>query len=218
MWDIVTGIHVRTIKAHNGKISSLSASKTELASGSYDGTVRVWDTAKWVCMCMFKCNDKVSVALYPNGKSVAAGDSKMLYVWDTGTKRPRASYKLSSHNVAVSNNSKWLAVVSDETAALYDASNLDCIWSHGRSSKFLSFSPDSSQLVSVNYDIVELLDVPTGNLLKSFKHDQVERAIFSHDGSRVLSGESYSVSLGTVLNSSIYQLPVAALVDSGIST
>ena len=222
MWDTVTGTCVRTVNAHSDLIKSLSVSHTKLASGSYDGTVRVWDMVTWECMHTFECSDKVySVALYPNGDRVAVCGLKMLYVWDTATPRLIVSKNLSECNgVAVSSDGKWLAVASDEATSLYDASTVDRIWSHDRSSKFLSFSPDSCQLVSANSSDhkVELFDVQTGNHYESFDHNGVSKAIFSYDGTRLLSGESYSVSLGIVLISSIYQLPMVALVDSGIST
>ena len=142
-------------------------------------------------------------------------------MWDTTTQQLIASKNISQCNdVAVSNDGKWLAVGTYESILLYDASTstLDCIWSHDRRSEFISFSPDNSQLVSAYFinGKVSLIDVQTGNLVKSFKHSFVQRAVFSRDGTRVLSGESCSVAQRIVLISSIYQLPVA-LVDSGMS-
>ena len=142
----------------------------------------------------------MSVALYPNGDRVAASTWETLYVWNTATQQLIASkYIRECNEVAVSNDSKWLAVGADEFTSLYDASTLDCIWSHDRDSWSVSFSPDSCQLVSANDfdDKVELFDVQPGNLVKSFNHRNVRRAIFSHDGTRVLSCESCSVSLSS---------------------
>ena len=197
VWDTVTGARVRTINAHSRWILRLSASQSKLASASEDKTVRVWDTATWECTRTFQCNHEVlSVALYPNGGRVAACTRETLYVWDTATQQLITSKNISQcDDVAVSNDGKWLAVAADST--LYDASTLDRIWSHDRCSEFISFSPDSCQLVSANRinGKVSLIDVPTGNLVKSFRHANVRRAVFSHDGTRVLSGESCSVAL-----------------------
>ena len=199
VWDIVTGSRTLTVNAHNNWITSLSASQSKLASGSCDKTVRVWDTATWECMCTFECGEYIkSVAMYPRCDRVVACTSKTFYVWDTETQLLIASNNISyCRGVAVSNDGKWLAVAAYETISLHDASALNRIWSHDRDSIFISFSHDSSQLVSANNDNrkVELLDVQTGNLLKSFKHVYVTRAVFSHDGARVLSGESRSVAL-----------------------
>ena len=195
VWDTVTGTHVRTVDAHSDQITGLSASQSKLASGSKDKKVRVWDTETWECMRMFECDQEVvSVVLYPNGDRVAACTNWMLYVWNTETQQLIASKNINyCQSVAVSNDGKWLAVASD----VYDASTFDCIWSHHRGSDSVSFSPDSSQLVSASYidDKVSLIDVQTGKIVKSFQHDLGWRAIFSHDGTRVLSGESCSVPL-----------------------
>ena len=202
LWDTVTGSRVQTVDALSSWIYSLSASQSKLASGSSDKTVRVWDTATWECTRTFLCDNEVeSVAWYPNGDRVAACTWGTLYVWDTATQQRIASKNIRHcYDVAVSNDGKCLAAGADESTSLYDASTLDCIWSRdlsSLSSRFISFSPDSCQLVSANFkdDKVSLIDVQTGNLVKSFKHSNVNKAVFSHDGTRVLSGESCSVAL-----------------------
>ena len=199
LWDTVTGSRVRTVNAHSRAINRLSASQSKLASASSDKTVRVWDTASWECMHTFECGDEVmSVALYPNSDRVAACTDETVYVWETVTQQRIASKNISDcYDVAVSNDGKWLAVASAWRISLYDASTLECIWSHGHRSESASFSPDSCQLVSASFmnGKVSLIDVQTGNLVKSFKHRNVARAVFSHDGTRVLSGESCSVAL-----------------------
>ena len=199
LWDTATGTRVRNFQAHSDMIVCLSASQSKLASGSYDETVRVWDTASWECSRTFECDHWfLSVALYPNGDRLAACTHWKFYVWNTATQQLIASKNINEcDDVAVSNDGKWLAVAADKSISLYDASTLDCIWSHHRLSCSVSFSRDSCQLVSANpiYGEVSLIDVPTGNLVNSFKHGDVERAVFSHDGTRVLSGESCSVAL-----------------------
>ena len=96
-------------------------------------------------------------------------------------------------DVAVSNDGKWLAVASNKVT-LYGASTLDYLWSHDNECNSVSFSPDSRQLVSGNVGEVKVLDVRTGRRVKSFRHENVQKAVFSHDGTRVLSGE-YAPSL-----------------------
>ena len=198
VWDIFTGTRVRTIQAHSDEIFCLSASQTMLASGSGDKTVRVWDTTSWGCMCTIECDHEVkSVALYPKDDRVAACTHWAFYVWDIPTQQLIASKSLIYYNVSVSNDGKWLAVASRDGRtswiSLYDASTLDCIWSHDRDSEFISliFSPDSSQLVSVRSNCVELLNVQTGDI-KSFFQLPVTGAVVSHNSTRLLSGKSCS--------------------------
>ena len=127
LWDVVTGKRVRNVQAHRNGITSLSASQSKLASGSSDKTVRLWDTTSWHCISTFDCVSAVaSVALYPNGDRVACialilGDFGIFYVWDTENQRMVAFHELSGHNVAVSNDGKWLAVTRKNTTLGYDA-------------------------------------------------------------------------------------------------
>ena len=45
IWDVATGENIHTFKGHNTDIQSLAFSPdgTLLASGSYDGTILLWD-------------------------------------------------------------------------------------------------------------------------------------------------------------------------------
>ena len=137
VWDTVIGSRVRTFNAHSDKIYCLSASQSKLASS--DKIVRVWDTATWECTFEFECDGHVTYeALYPNG-NVAACNRYRLYVWDTATQKLIVSKNISRLVcAAVSNDGKWLAVVSDITISLYDADTHNRIWSHDRDSAFIS--------------------------------------------------------------------------------
>ena len=217
LWDTVTGSCARTVKAHSWVTRlSVSQSKSKLASTSWK-TVSLWDTMSWECMSMFECDDLVlSVALYPSGIQVAACTEETLYVWHTGDQQLTVSKNISECKcVAVSHDGKWLAVASSKTI-LYDAGTLDCIWSHDNVCNSVSFSPDSHQLVCGHSGGVQLLNAQTGSRVNSFQHENVQRAVFFHDCTRVISGESCSAAVSLV--SYIYQLPLMALVDFGTCT
>ena len=54
MWDVSAGRHLRTLTGHTGDVESVAFSpdgKT-LASGSFDGTILLWEltTRKWTVM------------------------------------------------------------------------------------------------------------------------------------------------------------------------
>ena len=199
LWDTVTGSRIKTVNAHSHQITSLSASQTKLASSSDDKTVRVWETTSWECISLFECDNSVrSVMLYPSCDRVAACTEETLYVWDTVTQQRIASQNLNKgKDVAVSRDGKWLAVASKSTS-LYDASTLHRVWSYDNNDinkcESVTFSPDSCQLVSLYRD-VQVFNALTGDIVKFFQHDYVERAVFSNDGTRLISGMSCYIAL-----------------------
>ena len=133
-WNIATGIRVK-FQAHSDRLNSLSTSQYKFASGSGDKTSRKR-------IYTFECDRPArSVALYPKNR-VAACTKEKLYVWDIAAQKLEASRNINEcKGVAVSTDGRWLAVSTDESVSLYDASTLDCIWSHDRDSWSVSFSP-----------------------------------------------------------------------------
>ncbi len=98
---------------------SLSFNKdgSRLASGSEDGTVRIWDTAKGETIRIFEDGRLVSCVAYsPDGKTVASaahnpGDTGDVYLWntETGAKTILKGLRGGTLGLAFSPNGQWLA-------------------------------------------------------------------------------------------------------------
>jgi len=107
------------LKGHTEWVYSLSFNKdgTRLASGSEDGTVRIWDTAKGEIIRVLEDGRLVSCVAYsPDGKTVASaahtpGDSGDVYLWntDTGIKTILKGIRGGTLGLAFSPNGQWLA-------------------------------------------------------------------------------------------------------------
>lgn len=96
---------VGTLSGHGGNITSLSfnAMGTILASGSRDGTVRLWDTFTDTEVAILNHNDRVSaIAFSPNGAQVATlTQGGTVRLWDAGSGVEIAQFAHSAEAVAV---------------------------------------------------------------------------------------------------------------------
>src|SRR5262249_17373874 len=95
LWDVAGGTSKATIARHKSWVNALaySADGKFLASGSSDGTVRLWDAAKRGETSAFdvaKLGEVRSVAVSPDGKTVAAGVRYgTVKVWDVSTRKEK---------------------------------------------------------------------------------------------------------------------------------
>ena len=194
LWDVVTGIRVLSLEGHAYGITCLSASPREslLASGSWDRTVRIWNTTSGVCLFTLSAIVR-SLAFFPDGGRLAIGcEDGWLRLWNFSTKETQ-SYKLKDGGdleVAVSNDGKLLAAASyGKSVAIFDTTDfsrpetvldVNSIWR-------VSFSPDNSQLVTVGDGFMRLWNIYSREC-RSFKHERVRNAAFTPDGTRGVPG------------------------------
>ncbi len=92
-FEIPGGELVRTLEGHTGWIGDVLATKDgRLISSSGDGTIKVWDLERGVCLHTLRGyssqNQPIELLLTPDGKLIASGELRgTLKVWDleTGT-------------------------------------------------------------------------------------------------------------------------------------
>jgi WD40 repeat protein len=147
-----------------------------LASGSYDGTAKLWNTVTGSLLHTLTAHSiGVKVVTFSlDGKLLAiASDDKAVRLWDP---KMSDSLRTLSHSsfvyiVAFSPNSNILASVSDKTVQLWNPKTGDSrrTLDHLSSVYAVAFSPNSKILASASDETVELWDPVTGNLLYTLK-------------------------------------------------
>jgi WD40 repeat protein len=90
--------HMRVRKGHASLVFSVvfSPDGTRIASGSRDGTVRIWDTQTGGQLALFEGHTETvsSVVFSPDGTRIASGSSdKTVRIWDTQTGKQLALLK-----------------------------------------------------------------------------------------------------------------------------
>ena len=184
---------------------SFSPDGTALASGSDDGTVKLWDvtTHENIATLQGHTNWVYSVSFSPDGATLASGSwDGTIKLWDVATHENIATLQRPLENwslpMSFSPDGTVLASgAADGTVKLWDVAtheNIATLQGHLEDSFILvSFSPDSTTLASGSSDgTVKLWDVATHENIATLEGhtDYVSSVSFSPDGTTLASGSS----------------------------
>ena len=172
--DAKSGKIVATLRGHSDRVVALAfgADRRLLASGSWDGTAKVWSIADGRDIKTLGVRGSVSaVALSDDGAWLAAGATdKTVHLLDmlgNSATRELKGHKRSIQALAFSPDSKLLASAAPDERIL--------VWAVGREAEprrlpspphgatTLAFSPDGSLLASAGGGEVKVWDVDSGS-------------------------------------------------------
>jgi WD40 repeat protein len=175
VWDVQTGQETSVLDGHTGSICVIAYSPDlsglRIVTGSWDNTVRVWNTQTGQQLARFSVNDRPrAVALSAEGTRVVAGlDTATMPVWDVSTGEQLALLVgLQDRVTAVALSHDGSSVVScsgDATIRLWDVASGDQVAViRGRDDfSAVAFSPDGLRVVSSSYEgLIQAWDTVTG--------------------------------------------------------
>jgi WD40 repeat protein len=212
---------VNTLKGHESEVYSVGFSPDgkQLASGSFDKTIKIWDVTTGKVLNTLKGHESLvnSVEFSPDGQQLASGSrDKTIKIWDVTTGKVLNTLKGHEdyvNSVGFSPDGQQLASGSvDNTIKIWNVTTgkvLNTLKGHEGYVNSVGFSPDGQQLVSGSSDsTIKIWDVTTGEVLNTLKgHESLVWSVgFSPDGKQLASGsfdktiKIWDVTTGKVLN------------------
>ncbi|KAH6648991.1 WD40-repeat-containing domain protein [Truncatella angustata] len=192
-------------EGHSSAVKSVAFSQdgSRIVSGSFDKTIRIWDTnsGKEVHKLEGHSNAVTSVAFSHDGSRIVSGSSdETVRIWDA--KSGKQARKLEGHSnwvnsVAFSQDGSRIVSGSfDKTVRIWDSRSgkeARKLEGHSSSVNSVAFSQDGSRIVSGSFDkTVRIWDAKSGKEVRKLEghSDWVNSVAFSHDGSYIVSGSS----------------------------
>jgi len=193
-------------QAHSDMTLALALSPNEhtLASGGWDGSVKLWEVASGALLWSgWQTKGTICLAFSPDGRLLASGDfAGTTRLWEMQQTGPARLWQtLSGHTNLVrglafaSDGSRLASASWDSTVKLWQLASGRCLQTlvgHTERVEALAWSPDGTQLVSGGTDqLVTIWDVAGGKPPRVLHGHRwrVHDVGWSPDGSRLASSE-----------------------------
>ena len=193
-----------------------------LASGSNDDVIKLWDvrTGKYL-RSFFDSHGSDWVAFSPDGRMLASAGGSPSYaeaailIWDAASGQEVRT--ISPHvyfigPVAFSRDGKLIAAVTDSpdgknpVARLWDVASVNEVRTLSGFRGPLAFSPDGRTLAAANADSISIIDIASGNPLRTISGRVSHDLIFNSGGQMLVAGTGdnaitfWDVASGSVLH------------------
>jgi WD40 repeat protein len=201
VWDVATGKERLGFRGHKDGIEAIAFSPDgrTLATGSSDGSVRLWEAGTGEEVASFEHLDQIrNLAFSPDGKTLAAASPGAAWLWDVAGRKELRSFKrpVQGYNPAFSPDGKTLAASCHQDMDLWDLTTGKerlTLADHRGYAACAAFSPDGKAVaVASNRDEgygklvaeVKVWEAATGKERATFRVQLggVSGVLFSPDG------------------------------------
>jgi WD40 repeat protein/predicted Ser/Thr protein kinase len=199
LWNLCRGDELATLTGHSGTVTcaAFSPDGSRLATGSHDGTVRIWDTEKHSCVSTLNVTHASvwSLAFTPNGKELMTACNEKIEFRDTDTWRVRTNFP--GELAAISKTGTLLAT-SASNPFYWEPAGIVRLWNWKTGELLRSFDrPGRAVALSFNGSLlavaggnsgITIWNTATGKVVRELPtKDPVWSLNFSPDGRELLS-------------------------------
>ncbi|MBD1931265.1 MULTISPECIES: eIF2A-related protein [Cyanophyceae] len=190
-----------TLSGHSNHVYSVAISADgQIASGSADNTIKIWDLTTGDSICTFTghSGSVSSLAFSPDGQTLASGSAdNTIKLWYSRTGVTFTEHSDELHCVAFSPNGKTVASGSkDKTIKIWDFNTGEVICTltgHKEAVCPIIFSSDGQNLISGSSDkTIKIWDLSTGKAIRTLTEhlNYVWSVAISPDGKTLASGSA----------------------------
>ncbi|WP_208036152.1 CHAT domain-containing protein [Streptomyces cyanogenus] len=195
VWDARTGSQLREVD-HGAAVYAVAFSPdgSHLATAGHDAHVRIWDVETGAELVRLRHTASVRcIAFSSDGLRLASsGADRIVRVWDieTGTRILKLELDGSVSAVAFTSDGHRLAVGGYRTASIRDAvSGASLVEvNHKGEVRGLALSPDDGYVATIGDCMARVWETDTGREVFHHAHYKGRGIAFSHDGSRLATG------------------------------
>ncbi|KAH8912125.1 WD40 repeat-like protein [Coniochaeta sp. PMI_546] len=176
-WNACT----QTLEGHGNLVMCLASAPDgrTVASGSYNGTIKIWDISTGTCMQTLEGHDDgvLCLAFTPDGRTIASGSyDRTVKIWEVATGVCRQT--LSGHNktvtlIAFTPGGTLISGSRDSTVMVWDVTTSTCLQAlvldDGHSDLF-AFAPDRRTIAYGSLTgIISIWDMGTGTRMQTLQ-------------------------------------------------
>ncbi len=205
VWNAESGQKVMSSNGHAARVATVKLHEGKVASGGYDGTVKVWEAASGRSLGTLAELDTFvhAIAWHPDGSKLASASGQdnegALKIWDMATRKQL--FSVDAHRGEVyavgwsPDGTRLASGGQDGTIKVRDGTTGSLLKTFEvqdyRPIFTLAWSPDGTKLAGGGYDEVKVWDAETSRLMHTFTIDRDPKTIaWSPDSQRLAVGGS----------------------------
>ncbi|KAF3168235.1 hypothetical protein TWF788_010965 [Orbilia oligospora] len=186
---------LQTFRGHVGNVTSVTISSDGICvvSGSFDGTIRIWDVSG-NCLDTFGDNNHSIRSVAISNEHIASGSTQgPIKIWDFNGNLLKTLYGHEDwvNSVVFSNDGRIISGSDDRTIKIWDFNGnfLKTLYGHKSRVNSVAFSNDGHIISGSDDKTIKIWD-SSGNCFNTLSghSDSITSVIFSKDCTRVISG------------------------------